>query len=200
MVGDWKKRLKVRIDELGLSDKEVCERAGVSAAFLGNIWAGKTKQPGVDNLIAVCRVVGWRLYNLFDEGSPDGLRLIVQHRIQDNEMWATRGGEKPIDFPLTFLSQDLVTLNVETNDYGTSGYRRGDVVCGERSFGSNIDNLVGSDCIVETADGQKLFKVLARGSVHGRYTLKSFDPKKEDIPDVKIKWAAPIQMIFRGMV
>lgn len=156
MVGDWKKRLKARIDELGLSDKEVCERAGVSAAFLGNIWAGKTKQPGVDNLIAVCRVVGWRLYNLFDEGSPDG--------------------------------------------YGTSGYRRGDVVCGERSFGSNIDNLVGSDCIVETADGQKLFKVLARGSVHGRYTLKSFDPKKEDIPDVKIKWAAPIQMIFRGMV
>lgn len=75
----------------------------------------------------------------------------------------------------------------------------GDVVCGERSFGSNIDNLVGSDCIIETADGQRLFKVLAKGSVRGRYTLKSFDPKNDDISDVKVKWAAPVQMIIRGL-
>jgi transcriptional regulator with XRE-family HTH domain len=199
MAGDWKHRLKARIEELGMTDKQVCEDADVSPAFLGNLWSGKTKQPGVENLAAVCRVVGWKLHNLFDDGPPEGLRLTVQHRILSNEMWADRGPDGPRELPLDFLSQDLVSLDIETNDYRSSGYRRGDVVVGARSFGQHIDNLVGQDCILETDLGQKLFKVLARGDVRGRYTLKSFDPAQEDVKDAKIKWAAPVQMILRGM-
>jgi transcriptional regulator with XRE-family HTH domain len=200
MIGDYKSRLRARIAELGMTDKQVCKEAGVSPAFLSNLWAGKTQQPGVENLIAVCRVVGWKLYNLFDDGAPEGLRLAIQHRIQANEMWADRGAEGPKELPMSFLSQDLVSLEVETNEYRSSGYRRGDVVSGARSFGQHIDNLVGSDCIVETDTGEKFFKVLAKGSVRGRYTLKSFDPAEEDLKDVKIKWAAPVQMILRGLL
>jgi transcriptional regulator with XRE-family HTH domain len=199
MVGDWKQRLKDRIAELGMTDKQVCKDADVSPAFLSDLWSGKTKQPGVGHLIAVCRAVGWTLHNLFDDGSPEGLRLFIQHRILANEMWADNGTDGPKELPLSFLSQDLVSLEIETNEYRSSGYRRGDVVAGARSFGQHIDNLVGSDCIVETDQGEKLFKVLGKGSVRGRYNLKSFDLSQEDVKDVKIKWAAPVQMILRGM-
>lgn len=200
MLGDYKIRLKARIAELGMTDKQVCEEAGVSPAFLSNLWAGKTKQPGVENLYAVCRVVGWKIYNLFDDGIPERVKLAVQHRILSNEMWTDQGGREPKELQLSFLNQELVVLEVETNDYRSSGYRRGDVVAGVRSVGQYIDNHIGAECIVQTETGQKLFKVLAKGSVRGRYTLKSFDPAEDDLQDVKIKWAAPIQMILRGML
>ena len=71
---------------------------------------------------------------------------------------------------------------------------------GAPSFGRHIDNLVGTECIVETYDGERLFKVLAKGNARGRYTLKSFDPSQDDMDDVRIKWAAPVQMILRGVL
>lgn len=199
MSVDWKKRLEERIKELGLTEAEVLRRAGLNRAFLSNLDTGKSGRPRIDSLQALAHAVGWSLYNLFDDGSPDGLRLIIQHRIQANEMWAENGGVSPKELPLAFLAQDLVTLDVETNDYRSSGYRRGDVVSGVRSFGRHIDNLIGLDCIIETEAGERLFKVLAKSSVRGRYTLKSFDPQNEDIQDAKIKWAAPVQIIIRGL-
>lgn len=197
MAVDWKQRLDERIKELGLTEAEVLRRAGLNRAFFTNLSQGKSNQPRVDYLIAIANAVGWSLYNLFDDGTPGGLRLIIQYRIQANEMWAENRAPKPKELPLTFLSQDLVSLEIETNDYRSSGYRRGDVVSGARSFGQHIDNFIGCDCIVETQDGERLFKVLAKGSVRGRYTLKSFDPKNEDMRDVRIKWAAPVRMIIR---
>lgn len=125
MEVDWKTRLEGRIYELGLTEAEVLRRAGLNRAFLRNLETGKSKQPRIDNLIALAKAVGWTLYNLFDEGSTGGLRLTVQHRIQEREMWAVIGGEKPKELPLSFLSKDLISLEIETNDYGSSGYRRG---------------------------------------------------------------------------
>lgn len=199
MAGDYKKRLKDRIAEVGLTDKEVCKRAGVSPAFLSNLWAGKSKQPGVENLVAVCREVGWKIYNLFDDGAPEGLRLTVQHRILSNEMWADREGEPPKDVPLAFLNHDVISLEIETDEYQARGYRRGDVVACAKLVQRYYDNLTGLECIVETDRGERLFKILARGSVRGRYTLRSLDPAEEPLEDVKIRWAAPVKMILRGM-
>lgn len=199
MVVDWKKRLDERIVQLGLSEAEVLRRANLNRAFFSNLETGKSGRPRIDSLQALAQAVGWSLYNLFDDGAPGGLKLDIQYRIQADEMWAERGSEGPRELPLTFLSQDLISFEVETNEYRSSGYRRGDVVSGARSFGQHIDNLIGFDCIIETVDGQKLFKVLAKGSVRGRYTLKSFDPSEEDLKDVRIAWAAPVQMILRGV-
>lgn len=199
MIVDWKKRLEERIKDLGLTEAEVLRRAGLNRAFLSNLDTGKSGRPRIDSLQALANAVGWSLYNLFDDGAPGGLKLDIQYRIQADEMWAERGSERPRELPLTFLSQDLVTLEIETNDYRSSGYRRGDVVSGVRSFGRHIDNLIGLECIIETESGERLFKVLAKGSVRGRYTLKSLDPQNEDIPDVKIKWAAAILFIIRGL-
>lgn len=86
MVIDWKKRLLARIEELGLTPAEVLRRAGLNRAFLANLDTGKSTNPRIDNLISLSQAVGWSLYNLFEDGTPDGLRLLVQHRIKANEM------------------------------------------------------------------------------------------------------------------
>lgn len=198
MNQDWFDRLAERMKELDLSEADVVRRAELGESWFSDRKKGKAQQPKLGTIMKLAQAVNWSVAELLGENSPDGLRLMLQHRIQANEMWAEKG-TKPKELPLAFLSQDLITLEVETNDYRSAGYRRGDVVSGARSFGQHIDNLVGYDCIVETADGQRLFKVLAKGSLRGRYDLKSFDPSQEDMRDVKIKWAAPIQLILRGI-
>lgn len=86
------------------------------------------------------------------------------------------------------------------DEYRTSGYQRGDVVAGPRSLGANLDNVIGRDCIIETVDGKRYFKILQRGSGRGLFTLASFDPRHPEwnVPNVKIKWAAPIKLIVRN--
>lgn len=196
---DWRKRMRERIEELGLDMQTISLRAGRGKTYVFDMLEDGSS-PTIEKLLSVCHEIGWTLYDLFGDGTPDGLKLVLQHRIQANEMWADNGANKPKELPLAFLAQDLVTLEIETNDYRSSGYRRGDVVSGARSFGRHIDNLVGCDCIIETADGEKKFKILAKGSVRGRYTLRSFDPSNDDEKDVKINWAAPVQMILRGVM
>lgn len=187
-----------RIEELGLDMQAVSRNAGLGKTYVIDIIKGGSS-PTVEKLIKVCDQLKWTLADLFGYGSPDELKLAVKHRIQADEMWAENGNSAPKEVPLVFLSHDLATLEIETNDYRSAGYRRGDVVSGAKSVGHHIDNLIGCDCIIETTDGQRLFKVLAKGTMRGRFTLKSFDPANEDLKDVKIRWAAPVQMILRGM-
>jgi hypothetical protein len=98
---------------------------------------------------------------------------------------------------LRVLTQDLVTLVIETNDLQPV-YRRGDVVCGPKSVGRHVDNHIGDDCIIRLATGEQLIRTLHRGASAGRYTLRSLDRNVEDIEGATIDWVAPIQMILRG--
>lgn len=41
-------------------------------------------------------------------------------------------------------------------------------------------------------------KFLARGKKAGTFNLRSSDPSVKDIEDVKLAWAAPIEMIIRN--
>lgn len=197
MPDNWYDRLIERMESLGLNEAEVIRRAQLSGSWFTDRNRGKAQQPKIDTIMKLAAAVHWPVSELLGEGAPDGLRLTVQHRIKANEMWAEKADGRPRELPLSFLSQTLVTLEVETNDYRSSGYRRGDVVSGAPSY-RHFDNHIGSDCIVETDAGEKLFKVLAKGSMRGRYTLKSFDPSQDDIRDIKIKWVAPVQIILRG--
>ncbi|MFZ4072499.1 MAG: hypothetical protein ACOYJ6_20730, partial [Caulobacterales bacterium] len=63
----------------------------------------------------------------------------------------------------------------------------------------NLSNHVGCDVIAETADGQRLVGVLAAGSMRGRYTIRSFDPRQPEKANLAISWAAPIQVIVRDV-
>lgn len=194
---DWRKRVAERIGEQGLDMQTVSLRAGHGKTYVYDMLKDGSS-PTIEKLIAVLKQIDWTLNDLFGDSSTGGLRLTIQHRIQANEMWANHETTPPRELPLALLSQDLVTLEVETNDYRSFGYRRGDIVSGAKSFGRHIDNLIGCDCIVQTTDGKRYFKVLAKGSARGKYNLRSFDSQVEDIRDAKIEWVAPVQMILRG--
>lgn len=64
------------------------------------------------------------------------------------------------------------------NDDGMSPkYDEGDYVAGIRKFGSDIDDLVGLDCIVQTLEENFFVRTLSQGRVGSCYTLLCINPK-----------------------
>jgi transcriptional regulator with XRE-family HTH domain len=198
MVEPWLQKIFDRIAEMRLSRAEVLRRAGLANSTFSD-WA-KGSTPSFENLEKVLTVINWTQSNLVEGATGSVINLGPLNEITGGEMWAP-AQKKAKTFPLSILNEDLVSFEVVTDEYRTAGYHLGDILSGPRSVGGHLDNLIGRDCIIETSKGDKYFKVLRRGSRPGLFTLGSFDRTKEPAPketDVKIKWAAPVQLIVRN--
>ncbi|CAA2139531.1 hypothetical protein HYPP_01494 [Hyphomicrobium sp. ghe19] len=152
--------------------------------------------PSIENLQKVARAVRLELSNLFQDEKKQSITLEVVYEILGGEMWApARHASR--EFPLSVLDEDLVSLEVTTDQYRSRGYRLGDILSGPKQS-RNFHNLIGLDCIVESKDGKRYFKILGKRDAKGNYTLRSFEPEGEELSGVELKWIAPIKMIFRN--
>lgn len=93
---------------------------------------------------------------------------------------------------------DQIGLNVVGDDWFPA-YRDGDSIVAKKIFGSRIATATGRDCIVKIAGvDQWVLRILKAGAQPDRFTLRSLNPKEDDIEDVELDWAAPIVWIKRG--
>lgn len=111
-------------------------------------------------------------------------------------MWSEYAPNEALSIPLRLFEENTVSVSIGTNEFEPR-FHRGDIVVGAKHFGEHLDNLIGTECIVQTTDGQRLIRYLARGATAGRFNLRSFDPRQDDIANVRIAWAAPIGLIIR---
>lgn len=59
-------KIKGRMLELGIGNKELSERSGVPLRTVNNILGGITKNPSIDNMIAIARVLESLVEDLVD--------------------------------------------------------------------------------------------------------------------------------------
>lgn len=76
-------------------------------------------------------------------------------------------------------------------------YRNGDILYYRQHQGS-LSDLIGRECVVLLEDDRSYVKTIMKGSVKGKYTLTSHNAAP--VPDVKIKWAAPVNWVKRSKV
>lgn len=130
----------------------------------------------------------------------DGEALVFQ-RIPVIGAVAAGEGWEPFDDELgeieLKMDGEAVALEVR-GDSMFPVYRNGDLLIGTKRAGPRADNLVGLDCIVMTDDGKRYVKFLSRGSMSGRFHLRSYNPAHRDVENVKIAWAAPIVWVKRS--
>lgn len=69
------------------------------------------------------------------------------------------------------LNTDVIDMVVQ-DDGMAPFYLIGDTVAGKRFHQKNIDKLIGKDCIVETQEGEILFRRLRKGNTDHRYMLQ----------------------------
>lgn len=92
---------------------------------------------------------------------------------------------------------DMIALDVR-GDSMSPVYRDRDQIFCQRRFGASIHNLMGQDCVIETANGEHFVKILEKGSKPNLYRLRSYNLYYKDLEDVALKWAAPVVWIKRG--
>ena len=68
----------------------------------------------------------------------------------------------------------------------------GDYIFYLRELGEDPKSCLHRDCVIRLADGRTLVKRLEPGGRPGTFTLRSYNPVVEVMPDVEIEWVAPV--------
>jgi SOS-response transcriptional repressor LexA len=123
-------------------------------------------------------VVGWivsgaEIQPEFEQVPPEGLYVI----------------EVPFPIPV-----DAIALQVE-GDSMWPRYDSGDVIICWRQ-GSSVEEIVGWEAAIRTADGKRYLKRIQRGATFGTFDLESHNAAP--IRGVRIDWAAEIKGVVRS--
>lgn len=197
MSTGWRKRLQTLIEETdGLTMKTLSVRAGLSPGAIHDVLK-RGQTPSVENFIAIAEAAGvepgWLLRG--DDRFAVKIPLVG---VVSGEAW-TETEHKLGSVPFDLDEPGAIGFEVQDSSMAPV-YRQGDLLICHRKAGRYVENLIGTDCVVRTINGDGYVKILQRGSRTGRFNLRSYNPVFKDIADVAIEWAAPIAWIKRGSV
>ncbi len=96
------------------------------------------------------------------------------------------------------LNKDAVDLIVPDNAMEPA-FLKGDCVAGRRYFDKEMEKAVGLPCIVHTASGQVLLRLLEEGDKPDLYTLAGFNPQTAAITNIPLFSAAPVLWMRRKL-
>lgn len=190
----WRIRLRQLMADRNVNPKELSRLSGMNERLVYDLLQ-KTTNPRIETLSAVASALGVSVAQLRDGIDPDVATIPVIGILNGGEGWTMSAFDNQlIEFKLS--SGEPVALLVQ-GDSMAPVYRDGDYLIGVRYSGSAAHNLIGTDCIVETEDGLRYIKYLARAQMRGRFNLRSYNPSVPDIENVRVSWVAPIQWVRR---
>lgn len=131
--------------------------------------------------------------------SPDQPRLVPVVAHADGETFRVESpapGSTVEHFKLEPENGEQASLRVVGRGLEPA-FHDGDLLVGRRLRGPQIEQAIGKECMALCVNGIGYLRVLRPGSRPGLYTLRSLDPKADDITDVELVWAAPIRLIVR---
>lgn len=207
-------RLRRIRENLRLSRNELCQKYkhfGITTSTLQSWedvrWKGLTEK-GAQKLVKAFKEEGldvtveWLMFGI-GENPLENDEFIAPHFLNTNN----KPSEDSIIAQELSLFHKLNPDSVDTiitDDAMAPWLKSGDHVAGKRYFENNMEIAIGSLCILQTASGTILVRMLHSGSDIGLYTLSCLNPntavKEPIIKDVKLFSAAPIIWIRKVLV
>lgn len=138
--------------------------------------------------------VDWLLTGEGDANVPLVGYVGAGHQIHPIDDFALGGEPETVDGPPAGTDGDVAAVEVR-GDSMYPVYRQGDLIYYHRRPETDIDSLIGRECVVHLADGRTLVKMIKQSGMPGRYDLDSYNASP--INDVEIRWAAPIAWVKR---
>lgn len=196
MKETWKERLQRIMAERDLDMKELSLLAGLGETAVRDALK-RTGDVKASTLRAIAEALSLSLAELYEGDESLYQRIPMLGYLTADEQWKPFADKQ--DEVEMRADGHAIGLEVRGNALAPS-YRNGDLIIGIRRTGGRYDNFIGLDCIVETEEGERYLKFLARGSMRGRFNLRSYDPAEKDIENVQLQWVAPVAWIrrFRG--
>jgi repressor LexA len=188
-------RLQSLMEEKGYNPTSLSKLAGIGPTGVRDILNGIVVSPKVQTIAKIANVLGVSSKWLISGDEDDRIRIPLVGIVSAGEGWIPCDPDhRQVDFEPG--ATDMIAVEIR-GDSMLPTYRDGDVLICNRQRGRSVADQVGKDCVVETADGQNLVKVLKKGSRKGLYTLKSYNPRYDDIENVGVAWAAPVLWVKR---
>ena len=161
----------------------------------------KVASPRIDTVMAIADELGLTLTELMEGRKLVRREVPIIGTIETAETWvpADVSHLQHITIDVDISGGAMLAVKLNTNAMAPA-YRAGDVLIGAKlpEPAQRLSEIIGVDCIIETVDGQRLVKFVARSPARQRVTLKSFNPTTPDLESVALAWAAPISVIIRG--
>lgn len=196
MTSKWRETLEQVKDAKGISDADIVRATKLNPSYMNKVMR-KGVTPSVTNLAKIAHAVGLTLGELYEGDTTSKPIIQIMGQYVGSDRWVSVDSRSAKHITLNILGEDVVAVEIATDDWAPR-YGRGDIVCGHKSSQSNVHNLIGRDCIIETQDGDRLIKYIIKGSRKNRYHVRSLMPAKGELEDLAIKWAAPITLVLRG--
>jgi DNA-binding Xre family transcriptional regulator len=188
----FRARLQRLMDERNIKRKPLAKAAGLGETSIRDIFDTKRNDVRVGTLVRLA----------------DYFQLSVDDLIEDPAVpilgRVGAGGtilfepEDDFDGPLVpsppGASGRLMALEVVGNSMFPK-YEDGDIVYVRKDIDGITPSAIGDYCAVRTADGGTFLKILAKGSLPGRYTLRSLNAP--DMDDQEVIWAAPVRWVMQ---
>jgi len=193
---EWRHRLVAEMESRGLGRTELARAAGLNHTAMRDI-IDRGVTPRIDTLGKLARALNISLAYLLEGDLSSSLTVHVDGHVEGGDMWSEYAPGEALSVPLRLFEANTVSIRIGTDQFEPR-FQRGDIVVGTKFFGDHLDNLIGTECIVQSADGKRLIRYLTRGATTGRFNLRSFDPREPDIQNVRLAWAAPIGLIIRA--
>lgn len=182
----FRQRLQSLMDAKGIKRKPLAKAAGLGETSIRDIFDAGRNDVRVGTLV--------KLADYFDVAISDLLsdpRVQIAGRIgAGGEVLFEADDDGPkVDRPPGAHGKILALEVVGSSMWPK--YEEGDVVFVRRNVDGIPRGAIGKHCAVHTADGGTFLKVLTKGTVPGRYTLKSHNAP--DMENVEVVWAAPVK-------
>ena len=200
VMQSWSDRLKLRVNQLGISMAELARRAGVPYDSVTKYMKGGVEQPRGETLPNLARALGVNLLWLQHGVGPEISMVPLVGYSSAGEEWlpvddhAQGAGFEEVEFALG--DADPIAIGVRGRSMSPV-YRSGDILICSRYSGNDPDRFLRRDCVVQTMTGACYIKHVAPGPTPGTFTLKSYNPEFPDIEGVQVAWAAPVRWIKR---
>ena len=192
-------KVRERLDQLHRNPFEAARIGGLERSFINDFLIGRKKSVSYDNLGSLAQALDWSLADLMEINVKASAEIPVYGYVGARERVdiIPEDDQGAMDEVQPLRAEDGYRAVIVRGNSMLPVYREGDALF-FREDHTPIDRLIGRDCIVLTADkGRAYVKRIVKGSQKNLFTLLSYAPGIDPLPDVKVERAFPIEWIRR---
>lgn len=174
------------MDRVGVLRKPLAKSAGLGETAIRDLFDPKRKFLRVDTLVKLAEYFETTVDEL---SGRDPVYMAGKIGAGGAILFDEEPEPETVPRP-AFTPGRLMALRVE-GDSMLPKWEGGDVVYVRRDHDGVLEEYLGDYCAVHTADGGTFLKVLTRGSLPDRFTLRSLNAA--DMENVEVVWASPVE-------
>lgn len=193
MEAPWQKRLVQLMTQRGLTAAGLSKLCGNNNNLIPNMLRDG-HSPTLRKLTVVAEALGVSVADLIEPARGTAQSVPIVGVCVSGEEWQRYDTvTKHID--MTGVTGHAIGVEVRTTAL-IGFYRPGDVIIGveHNTLPPSVNNL---SCIIETADQQRLIRLVQVKPGTDLVTLRSHIVEAPDMIGVKLAWAAPVQWVRR---